>query len=111
MCTIPRDESFRNREAALISSDRGTVPIPGGRLGQANDMVEFAKCQQPDVVLLDIDMPGRDSFRALDPLRQVLPAVRVLTLSGLVRSDPYGGVKAGQAGGEVLPAADYGWVG
>ena len=41
----------------------------------------------PDVVLLDIDMPHGDSFRALADLTQEVPSTRVIMLSGYVRRE------------------------
>ena len=58
-----------------------------GRLDHADDLVSVAKATAPDVVLLDIDMPGRDPIEALEELRRAVPRARVLMLSGLVRSD------------------------
>jgi DNA-binding NarL/FixJ family response regulator len=41
----------------------------------------------PDIVLLDIDMPGRDPFEAIGELQRICPNARVLMYSGLVRRD------------------------
>jgi len=58
-----------------------------GRLDNADDLVKVARVKSPDVVLLDIDMPGRDPIEALEELREAVPKARVLMLSGLVRND------------------------
>jgi DNA-binding NarL/FixJ family response regulator len=58
-----------------------------GRLADAGNLVETARELCPDVVLLDIDMPGKDAFVALEELASVCPEARVLMLSGHVRAD------------------------
>lgn len=56
-----------------------------GRLGSAEGLV--AECQRirPDVVLLDIEMPGPDPFEAVEDLRRQCPNSRVIILSAYVR--------------------------
>ncbi len=56
-----------------------------GHLATAEQLVETAYRLQPQVVLLDIDMPGRDPFQALQQLSELLPSVRVVMLSGYVQ--------------------------
>jgi len=58
-----------------------------GQLYDANDLVETAEREQPDIILLDIDMPGKDAFEALDELSIVCPESRVLMLSVHTNSD------------------------
>jgi two-component system response regulator DesR len=53
-----------------------------GQLPTADDLIEVAERVRPDVVLLDIDMPGRDPFSALEELTIRHPEVRALMLSG-----------------------------
>ncbi len=56
-----------------------------GRLSTADDLVQEAKRTRPDVVLLDIEMPGVDPFEAVDDLRRQCPSVHVIMLSAYVR--------------------------
>jgi len=58
-----------------------------GQLKTAGSLIKRCERDAPDVVLLDIDMPGRDPFEALEQLTATCPNVRVLMLTGLVRSD------------------------
>jgi DNA-binding NarL/FixJ family response regulator len=58
-----------------------------GWLPEARQLVEKVKESKADVVLLDIDMPGKDSFEALSELAAACPSARVIMLSGYVRSD------------------------
>jgi two-component system, NarL family, response regulator NreC len=53
-------------------------------VGEAEDgVVAVEKCRQllPDVVLMDLTMPGRGGIPAIEELRQELPAIRVLVLT------------------------------
>ena len=56
-----------------------------GEAGDGMDAVEQAKKLQPDVVLLDIAMPRMDGLEALPLIREAVPGVRVIVLSGFSR--------------------------
>lgn len=56
-------------------------------LESADGLGEAFGRSTPDVVLLDIDMPGRDSLEALAELVRERPEARVVVLSGHVRRD------------------------
>ena len=52
--------------------------------GSAGAVIAQSK---PDIVLLDIDMPGHDPFALLAELARTAPDVRVIMFSGHVRTD------------------------
>lgn len=59
-------------------------------VGWVSNLVEAAAQvmrARPDVILLDIDMPGRDSFDVLRELAASLPTAKIAMLSGHVRLD------------------------
>ncbi len=56
-----------------------------GRLATAAKLLDEVERLSPTVVLLDIEMPGPDSFEMADRLRREHPDVRVIVLSALVR--------------------------
>lgn len=58
-----------------------------GALSDANTLLATCLADPPDLVLLDVDMPGRDPFEVLAELAEARPEVRVLLFSGLVRRD------------------------
>jgi two-component system response regulator NreC len=70
-----------------------------GALPSAERLVEEAKRLKPDIILLDIEMPGPDPFEAADDLRRHYPEARTVFLSAYVR-DHYisAAVKAGAWG-------------
>lgn len=50
------------------------------------DAVELARALQPDLVLLDMAMPKMDGLQALPLIREAVPGVRVIVLSGFNQS-------------------------
>jgi two-component system invasion response regulator UvrY len=58
-----------------------------GWLPDTINLTERARTSGADVVLLDVDIPGRDSFEALAELTAAEPTIRVIMLSGHVRTD------------------------
>jgi two-component system response regulator NreC len=70
-----------------------------GSLPSAERLLAVATETRPDIVLLDIEMPGADAFVAAEDLRRQCPEVRTIFLSAYVR-DHYisAAVKAGAWG-------------
>lgn len=62
----------------------GSVEIVGW-LDSAERLVQEAERLLPDVVLLDIEMPGPDAFEIADRLHRALPSIRIVFLSAHVR--------------------------
>lgn len=56
-----------------------------GRLADASRLVQECDRLKPDVVLLDIEMPGPDPFEAAEDLRRHRPDARVVILSAYIR--------------------------
>ncbi len=59
-------------------------------VGWTDDLVEalrLAGTLAPDLVLLDVDMPGGDTFALLERLTDRHPAMRIVMLSGHMRHD------------------------
>ena len=53
-----------------------------GEARNGEEAVEQARRLEPDVVLLDLTMPGMDGLEALPQLRRAAPRARVVVLSG-----------------------------
>jgi two-component system response regulator NreC len=64
---------------SLVNSLDGFTVI--GDHGDAREAVEIIAREKPDLVLMDITMPGLSGIDALDQVRAVHPRVRVLMLS------------------------------
>lgn len=59
-------------------------------VGVADDgprALSIARATRPDTVLLDVQLPSGDGLALLDELRELLPGVRVLLLTGHPRRD------------------------
>ena len=54
--------------------------------GTADEAVRAARLEKPDVVLLDVVMPGRSGLEALDDVLEAAPDAKVLVLS--MQDDP-----------------------
>jgi DNA-binding NarL/FixJ family response regulator len=83
-------------EAILATDDRIEV------VGHAKDgaaAVELAKSLEPDVILMDIAMPGMDGFEATRQIREWKPGSCILMLTGSnSRADVDHARQAGAAG-------------
>lgn len=78
--------------ATIIDAVQKKLELEGGfawvgSLPSADHLVEEVGARRPHVVLLDIDMPGRDPFEALAEMAGRYPEVRVVMLSGHIRRE------------------------
>jgi DNA-binding NarL/FixJ family response regulator len=53
-----------------------------GEAGGAQEAIDAISELQPDVVLLDLSMPGMDGLEAIPLLRQVAPQMAIVVFSG-----------------------------
>jgi DNA-binding NarL/FixJ family response regulator len=69
----------RDGLSMLVSLIDGVQVI--GSAGDGGEALQLAEVHRPDVVLMDVRMPGIDGITATAELRQRLPATRVLVLT------------------------------
>jgi NarL family two-component system response regulator LiaR len=71
-------------------------------VGEATNGVEAVEkvlALQPDVILLDLHMPGKGGVEAIGEIRQVFPEARILVLSSFAADeDVFPAIKAGALG-------------
>ena len=72
-------ELIRSALAALLALERDFEVVAS--VGRGDEVVAAAKASQPDVALLDIDMPGLDGLAAAGVLAHEVPECRSLILT------------------------------
>ncbi len=70
---------FRAGLGLLLSSEEGIALV--GEAAHGLETIEVVSTLQPDVVLLDITMPGIDGVGILRPIKQQSPATKLLMLT------------------------------
>lgn len=73
-------ELIRSSLIAVLSDDVGIEVVAD--VDCASDAIDAVVEFSPDVVVLDIQMPGLDCFHAADEIRRINPATRIVILSG-----------------------------
>ncbi|MHC5025224.1 MAG: response regulator [Planctomycetota bacterium] len=76
--------------AFLIEGFRARIDVEPdlevvGALERADRLQEVVEGLKPDIVLMDIEMPGADPFDSIDRLRKLHPEVRTILFSAFVR--------------------------
>ena len=95
----------------LITSEPGMELV--GEAANGNEAVQKALALNPDVILMDLVMPGKDGLEAIKEIRQANSQARILVLTSFAEDDKvFPAVKAGALGyllkdtmpGELLDA-------
>src|SRR5689334_14528595 len=76
---VDDQQLIREGIASLLSIQEGIEVV--GTAGDGSEAVAKALALTPDVVLMDVRMPGMDGVQAVALLRQRLPACRVVMLT------------------------------
>ncbi len=77
---------------------RGALEVVG-EAGDAAAAIELAAVIQPDLIVLDLSMPGTDGFSALTDLRATAPGAAVVVMSGYAADEVADRVLAAGAAG------------
>jgi two-component system response regulator DesR len=75
------------------------------QVGRGDEVLQAARASEPDVALLDIEMPGMTGLEALEQLAAALPAVKILILTTFGRPGYLQRAMEGGAAGFVLKDA------
>ena len=90
---------------ALVKREPGFDLV--GEAGDAVEAVELALRRRPDVVLLDVDMPGGGGPRAAVQIRDALPEARIVAISADdSQENQYDMMRAGAVGFLAKGASD-----
>jgi two-component system response regulator DesR len=77
---IAEDQAMvREALAALLGLEPDIEVV--AQVGRGDAVLDAARAAQPDVALLDIEMPGADGLEVAERMRGDLPAVRILILT------------------------------
>ncbi len=74
----------RGALAALLGREQDIEVV--AEVARGDEVVQAALANQPDIALLDIEMPGGDGLAAAQALRKALPACRSVILTTFGRS-------------------------
>ncbi len=94
---------------AIVKREPGFELV--GEAEDAGQAIELALRRRPDVVLLDVDMPGGGGARAAVEIREGLPTVRIVAISAddsqgsqydMMRAGAVGFITKGSADDEIL---------
>lgn len=70
---------FRQGLASLLSGQTEWMIV--GEAADGEEAVRQSERLQPDIVILDVEMPGMDGIEAAGRIRRVSPATRIIALS------------------------------
>ncbi len=97
LCVVDDHALFRRGLIGLLSEFEGVEVV--GEAGSGEDALALVPGLQPDVVLLDINMPGMGGVAALKQLRQIEPGLPILMLTVSQSDDDLlGAISAGATG-------------
>jgi DNA-binding NarL/FixJ family response regulator len=92
------DHALFRRGLQMVLGDEADIEV-AGEAADGDEAVERAKELMPDVVLMDVRMPGRSGIEATREIREALPHVRILMLTvSDEEGDLYEAIKAGASG-------------
>jgi two-component system response regulator NreC len=94
---------IRSALRMLLDAEPGLEVV--AEAGSVDETVRYVRGHQPEVLILDLNMPGGPSLRALPEIRDASPATRIVVLT--MQSEPVFAREAMQAGvlGYILKEA------
>ncbi len=75
------DDTYDLRDLLRLTLTRGGMEVVG-EAGDGLAGIDVVRSERPDVVLLDLSMPVMDGLEALPSIRRLVPAAKIIVLSG-----------------------------
>ena len=94
---------FRFGMKALLDSDADMVIV--GEAGSGQEAIELASALQPDVILMDINMPGVHGIEATHQIKKQHPSIGILIVTMVEDDTVLAALRAG-ASGYLLKGAE-----
>lgn len=98
------DHAIMREGLRMLLSAQADIDVVG-EAADGNEAVEMTARLKPDIVLMDLDMPGVDGLKATLQIKQKHPEVQVLALTVHDSDDYFFQVLAAGASGYVLKGA------
>jgi len=73
------NNDYRESLVAFLQEDAEL--ICSGSFASAQNILEIVTTHQPDVILMDIDMPGKNGIEALKEIKQSFPQIEIIMLT------------------------------
>ena len=107
MLTVDDDEAARRAARAVVAAAPGFTSV--GEVGSGEEAIEAVIELDPDLAIVDVDMPGLDGYETCQRLVAVRPNMTVFLLSdGMPVSGPElkaAGAAASTPKAELTPSA------
>lgn len=93
------DDHFLIREGLKKLFEKESDIRLAGEGTNADEVINFAGSHHVDIIILDINLPGKNGFEVLEYIKRVKPEIKVLVLS-MESEESYGvrAIKAGASG-------------
>lgn len=106
---IVDDHPVVRQGLAAALADQDGIDIAGAA-GSAEEALALAVAAAPDVILLDLELPGASGLEALPELEEAAPQARVLVFTAYDGEERIAGSIRGGASGYLLKGASIGEI-
>lgn len=89
-------DRLRSSLSDFLNSCSGLQVV--GTAANGNEAIDLCARLNPDVVLMDIRMPGMDGIAATETIHQQFPNIQIIALTSGVRAEAEAAVAAGASG-------------